>query len=347
MITAIDFGCHEIRSAFRSPKDDKIVNLYTERAEYAVLPAEDRYRQILADKKIPYAECEQSLVVFGNRAEQVRWLSRKPCAPLLADGKIPTVDAPARQILSVLTKAILPPLKPENGSQFCCFSAPVNRSNAGNSEFLSRLIRMHGYIPVECSAGHAVTLATGNETRFSGITILIGADSSQVSISRFGRELASESINVGANWIDNELAEQFKLRTWDESGECYPDFSAIREWKHDPKIHLRNGFSEQEKSLSRLYGVVLTRVARCLKGLLQSSSALKASKERLTVVCAGGATQVGGFAAALTERFVEQDIAGNMVSVRIANDPVTAVVRGLLIQGELEQRRVSDSSVAA
>ncbi len=345
MITAIDFGCHVIRSAFRSTIDRKLVRLYSERAEYAVLPKENRYCQALTDRKISYAECEDSLVVFGNRAEQVRWLSRMPCAPLFMDGKIPTADAPARQILSILTQAILP--KAVVGSAFCCFSGPGGRSMPANSEFLTRLIRMHGYVPVECSAANAVTLATGNETQFSGITIVIGAESSQVSISRFGRELAHETINVGANWIDSELADQFKLRTWDAAGECYPDLAGVRDWKHNPNVHLRNGTGEREKTLSRLYGVLLNRIAKTARSLLQAQAVRAASSERLSVICAGGATQVGGFTGAITERFVDHDITGSILSVRVADDPATAVVRGLLIHGELEQRRSADTSAAA
>ena len=345
MITAIDFGCHVIRSAFRATADEKLVRHYSERAEYVVLPNEVRYHQTLADSKISYAECEDSLVVFGNRAHQAQWLSRIPSAPLFTNGKIPTADAPARQILSILTQAVLP--KPGTGSNYCCFSGPGGKAMAANSEFLACLIRMHGYIPVECSSTNAVTLATGNETQFSGITIVIGAESSHVSVSRFGRELAHETIDVGANWIDGELADQFKLRTWDKSGECYPDLAGVREWKHSQNLYLRSGTGEREKTLSRLYGVLLNRVARSTRSLVQSPVVRATFPQQLSVICAGGATQINGFAGAITECFVDHDIADSILSVQVTDDPSTAVVRGLLIQGELELRPLADSPAAA
>jgi hypoxanthine phosphoribosyltransferase len=40
----------------------------------------------------------------------------------------------------------------------------------------------------------------------------------------------------------------------------------------------------------------------------------------------------------LTERFIEQELADRILSVRIAQDATTAVVRGGLIYGELEVR---------
>lgn len=345
MITAIDFGCYAIRSAYLSSSSPRTVRHFSERSEYAVLPNVDHYRQTLTDKAIAFAECEDSIVVFGNLAEQVRWLSRKPCAPLFADGKIPTADAPARQILSVLTQALLP--KPDGGTNYCCFTCPGGSALPENSEFLSRLVRMSGFIPVECSVANAVTLATGSENQFSGVTIVIGAESSQVNVTRFGREIACDTINIGANWIDRELADQLKLRVYDDAGECYPDLAAVRDWKHDPQVHLRNGMGEREKTLSRLYGVLLNRIAKSVRTLIHSPIVRAKAPDRVSVVCAGGATQVAGFSAALTERFVDHDIASNILSVRVDESPSTAVLRGLLIQGELELKRSSGESNAA
>lgn len=342
MITAIDFGCHSIRSAFRSPDDPKKISLFCERAEYAVLPNTTAHLQALADNMISYALCEDSLVVFGNRASEVRWLSRQPCAPLFTDGRVPREDAPARQILNVLTQALLPRTATES---YCVFSSPAGKDQADNDEFLSRLIRMHGWTPIASTAGNAVMLATGHDTRFTGLSIVVGAESTQLCVSRFGTEVASETLEVGSNWIDSELATQFKMKTWDESGDCYLDLEGVRSWKHDPRIQLRNGVDEREKTLCRLYGVVLNRVAKSVHQLLNSIAVRSAlGDERVAIVCAGGPAETAGFASALTERFVEHDIASQILSVRIAEEPSTAVVRGLLIQGELDQLSASHAA---
>ena len=342
MITALDFGCHSIKSAFRCPDDPRKINLFCERSEYAVLPDTPAHLQALADNLISYAICEDSLVVFGNRASEVRWLSRQPCAPLFTDGRVPREDAPARQILNVLTEALLPTTDEES---FCVFTSPGGNAQADNNEFLSRLIRMHGWTPIASTAGNAVMLATGHDTRFTGVSIVVGAESTQVCVSRFGAEVAGETIEVGSNWIDSELAAQFKMKTWDESGDCYLDLEGVRNWKHDSRIQLRNGVDEREKTLSRLYGVVLNRVAKSVHQLLNSITVRSAlGGERVSIVCAGGATETAEFAGALTERFVEHDIASEILSVRVAEEPSTAVVRGLLIQGELD--RLSSSRAA-
>ncbi|MCA9051542.1 MAG: hypothetical protein KDA89_22545, partial [Planctomycetaceae bacterium] len=338
MITSLDFGSYEIRCAYRTRTDRGRIVLQTERSEYTVLPSQDSFRDTLEEREISYADCDGSLVVFGNNSDFVRWLSRKPCAPLFTDGTIPTDDAPARQILNILTRAMLPRTAGEPGE--CWFTVPGGTRSTQTVEFLSRLIRMHGFQPHYSAAGEAVMLSSGSDCRFTGICIVMGAETCEISISRYGMELASETLHIGSNWIDTELARQFQIHVFDEAGNCYADINRVREWKHEPERHLRNGLTEQEKTLARLYGVVLNQVSKAVATLLRSVSSIPSMKGvRLNVVCAGGPTNINGFAGALTERFVENDIADRIVSIRIAEDAETAVVRGLLIQGELEQRR--------
>ena len=346
MITAIDFGCYAIRSAYRTPSDPMRVTMTTERSEYAVLSNQSSCRETVIERNIPCAECENSTVVFGNHADQVRWLSRKPCAPLFADAAVPTGDAPARQILSVLTEAMLP--KNVGAPNECFFTAPRGRSNRENVIFLEHLMRMHGFVPRYFNAGPSVILSSGSESCFTGVAIVIGAESSEISVNRYGIEIAAATIEVGANWIDTELARQFRIQTWDETGECYLDLEAVREWKHDARMHLRNSVGEREKTLAGLYGAVLNQIARCTRELINSPAVKSAiGNVRLAVICAGGPTQIGGFASALTERFVEHETADQILSIRTADDPETAVVRGLLIQGELEERRLRPTVKAA
>lgn len=345
MITAIDFGCNTIRSAHRNTASATI-KLIQERSEYAVLPDRDSYREALSERQIAFGECDDSLVVFGNRAAQVRWLSRIPCAPLFTDGGVPTTDAPARQMLHVLTQAMLP--DPNDGTNYCCFTVPGGSAKKNCHEFLSRLIRMQGFEPVAVSSVESAVLASGGETNFTGATIVVGAESVEIGISRFGVELAQATLAVGGNWIDTEIARQFKFQVWDEAGECYLDLHAVREWKHNDRIHLRNGVGEREKTLARLYGAVLNQTARAVRQLLQSPAVKSAlGNQRLAVVCAGGATKIAGFSGAMTERFVDHDIASEILSVKTVADPENAVVRGLLIHGELELRKLNADKAAA
>ena len=113
-------------------------------------------------------------------------------------------------------------------------------------------------------------------------------------------------------------------------------------------MHLRKCTDDRERALSRLYGVVLDRVARAVRRLIDSPQVSSVLKDaRFTVVCSGGPTLVGGFAGALTDRFVEQDSADRILAIRVLDDPSMSTIRGLLIFGELESRRAEPISFAA
>jgi len=246
----------------------------------------------------------------------------------------------------VLAEAMLPQNVSEPTN--CFFTAPRGRLNRENVIFLERLIRMHGFVPHYFNAGPAAILSSGSESCFTGVAIVIGAESSEISVNRYGIEIAGATIEVGANWIDTELARQFRIQTWDETGECYLDLEAVREWKHNSGTHLRNAIGERGKTLARLYGTVLNQIARSTRELINSPAVKSAmGNDRLALICAGGPTQIGGFASTLTERFVEHETADRILSIRTADDPETAVVRGLLIQGELEERRLRPTVKAA
>lgn len=336
MSTAIDFGCYEIRSAQCTDAARHLI-VRRERSEYVVLPNDPIHSETVRSSGVPAAVCEDSLVVFGNRVEEVRWLSRRPSAPLFTDGQLPTKDAPARQILNILTEALLP--KQSSGASRCCFLAPQGAQRQQTVDFLSRLIRMNGFEPQLCSGTEAITLACGSDSGFTGISICMGTEATEIGISRFGQELAHQTIDVGANWIDSELARQMKRHVFDEHGDCYLDLESVREWKLGANIHVPAVEDDQQRTLARLYGVVLDRIAGTVRRMIDLPVIADALPEqRFRVLCSGGPTLISGFAGALTEKFVEQETAHRISAIQVIEDPVTATLRGLLILGELDAR---------
>jgi len=337
MITAIDFGCFAIRSAFREDRAGAPISMYSEQSEYVMLPNIERYRQLLDSHAVSRAECEDSLTVYGNQAARARWLSRVPSASIFNGGMVPADDPPARQMLDLLCAAILP--APVGSRNLCAFTVPGSERLDMSREFLGRLIRMRGYEPHPVRAAEAAMLAEGHETSFSGISIVLGAETAEICITRLGVTLDSIAIPVGADWIDIELARQFQIQVFDEEGNAWLDLEAVREWKHSRERNLRNPVGEREKVLARLYLAIADHIAEATQRLLQRASVRSAiGMDRLHVICSGGASQIAGFASALTERFVDHDVASRIQSVRTVDAPDQTVVRGALISAELEAR---------
>lgn len=349
MICAIDFGCFRIRSVYRNPQQPDRLKMYSERSEYTLLKNTDQHRHALEAERVPWAECSEKLVVFGNNASKAQWLSRVPRTALLTDGLVPSDDAPARQMLNILTESIMP--KSPGQNNICVLTVPGVRDGSSqankNEAFLCHLVQMRGYTPVVVNPAEAALLATCSDAAFTGISIVVGAETTTVCVARLGNVLASETISVGGNWIDSEMCRQFKVQMFDESGNAYLDIESIREWKIDTSPHLINAHGDRERQLSRLYSVVQERIVRSISELTAQASVRTAlGKQRLSVMVAGGAVQVHGFADLLTDQLIQHDLADQILAVRTAPDPGTAVLRGVLIYGELESSDFQSEAAA-
>ncbi|HQX53379.1 MAG TPA: cell division protein FtsA [Planctomycetaceae bacterium] len=349
MICAIDFGSCRIRSVFRNPQTPERLSMYSERSEYAMISKTTQHQLAIETQHIPHAECDQALVVYGNHVTDAEWLSRVPNAPLFADGAVPSDDAPARQILMLLTQSMLP--KAEGSRNVCVLTVPGVRDGSDqaqtNEAFLSHLVQMSGFRPFVVDPAEAALLATCSDASFTGLCIVMGAQTTTICIARYGMLVSSETLPIGCNWIDAEIAKHFGVRVFDETGTAFLDIESVRQWKADSRINLKQPTGDRERMLSRLYAVVLDRVTRTVTQMLASASARSAlHQKRFSVMLAGGGVQAEGFSNLLTEKFIEHDIADRALSIRIASDPETAVVRGALIYGELEARALAVEEAA-
>lgn len=349
MICAIDFGSCRIRSVFRNPQTPERLTMFSERSEYALLTNTEQHRLTLKALAVPYAECDQALVVFGNQAASAQWLSRVPRTALLAGGLIPSDDAPARQMLGLLTESMLP--VSSSAHNLCVMTVPGLRDGSDqakkNEAFLHRLVQMRGYQPLAVNSAEAALLATCSDAAFTGISLVMGAETTTICIARLGMLIASETIAIGGNWIDTELAKNFRVQMFDETGTAYLDIESIRQWKIESRVNLMNPLGNREQMLLRLYTIVVDRVSRTVTQLLNSPHVRHPlGKQRLSVMIAGGAVMVDGIVNLLTEQFIQHDIADRILSVRVASDPETAVVRGALMIGELESRALKSEAAA-
>ncbi len=349
MICAIDFGSCRIRSVFRNRRTPERLKMFSERSEYAMLANTEQHRMTLERQAVPHAECDQALVVFGNHAASAQWLSRVPRTSLLTDGIVPTNDPPARQILSLLTESMLP-AHHEPGS-LCVFTVPGPRDGSDqakkNEAFLYRLVQMRGYRPLLVNPAEASLLATCSDAAFTGISIVMGAETTTICIARYGIVVATETLTIGGNWIDAELARQFRIQMFDEAGTAFLDLCKVREWKFENGVSLTNSLGDRERLLGRLYKVVLDQVTATVGRMLVAPRVRAVlNRQRLAVMLAGGAVMVDGFADVLTEQFIQHEIAERILSLRVAADPETAVVRGALIYGELESRALTTEGAA-
>ncbi|MEZ6039028.1 MAG: hypothetical protein R3C20_00885 [Planctomycetaceae bacterium] len=350
MITAIDFGCSRIRSVFRNPANPARLNLFVERSEYALIEETEQHHRTLQESNIPYAVCDQSLAVVGNRARDCQWLSQLPLTPLMIDGIVPSNDPPARQMLHLLTAAMLPPA--DGLTNLCAVVVP----NAGidpqqdmnNRDFLLRLVRMQGYEPFAVSAAEASVLACGASAGFTGISVVIGAESTDICVTRFGMPLASTTLPFGCNQIDTEIAQHFKMFRWSKSGDMFLDMDSVADWKKNGQVSVSKPVGDRERILAGTTSLVLDQIVGGIRDLLRRGPVTaQLAGKRIPILLSGGGSLLNGVSDLLTERLIQQDLASMISAVRLVADPEFAVIRGALIHAELEARAQLTRSVAA
>jgi hypothetical protein len=333
MSVSVDFGSHEIRSLVRAGVGSRL-RLTSVRSEYILIPDAQAARRMLREEGLPHAICGSGLAVFGPGVANAEWLSRGPAIPLFTNGRIPTHDSLARQILAVLTESILP--EPSVRGATCIVSVPgaglPGNLQESNADFLGHLIQLRGYQPVFLRSAEAVLLAAGVSTAFSGVCIAAGAESTACCVARQGRVMAENGIPLGGRWLDSELAREFGEWIWDESGERHANAGAMERWRLGTRGAEARPAAERSPALSRLVSLITRRLAAAIVEALRAAAV---DWVEVPVLLAGGLGLMPEFCQSLHAELAADGRTFRLLTVA---DPETAVVRGGLIYGELASR---------
>jgi hypothetical protein len=336
MSIALDVGVHRLRSLRR--QDGRLLGRGC-RTLYAALADTQSSRQLLGQMQIPYATCEDNLAVMGDAAAEFSRLFKVPSVSLLANGKLPHDDPPARQIIGSLVEALIP--EPRHPNEICCMTLPGISSaqrSAGRRayEFLTRLVKLRGYTPLVLASSMAVILAELVGESFTGIGLSLGAASCKVSLAHRGLELACCSIPVGGNWIDEELALQNNDYAWDTSGNRYLDTESASQWKESLSRSILHPADAREQFLSNLYRELVSHVVTEAARNFATVANVGDLPQPVSVVVVGGTARIAGFDKLLEQIWRATPFPLATKEFRVVADSDYTVARGCLINAELE-----------
>jgi pilus assembly protein FimV len=346
MSIALDIGAFRMKSLRR--EGERLVARGS-RCAHSVLPDNTASRNALDRAQLQYATCEESLLLFGDSAEDFARLFQSPCLSLLTAGHIPHDDPPARQVLATLVEAALP--EPHTPGEICCLTLPEKRDSAEATdrelEFFSRVVKLRGYEPIVLGAGMAAILAELVDCGFTGMGIDFGAATTEVSLAHRGIELARCVIPRGGNWIDAQLAEQNNEYAFDANGNRYLDTESARCWKEDSARSLNNPADEREAYLVELYSQIIAEVLDEAASTFAANPGVCDVPQPVDIVCTGGMASIGGFSNVF-ERFSQDGrFPVDIGRVRVCAESDYTVARGCLICAELESETRSTTRQAA
>jgi len=308
---------------------------------YCLLPDTEGQRRHLRRAGIHFASCEGNLLLLGQAALEYSRIFRVSPQSLLPFGGLPHHDMLGRQILASQINQLIPNRRGLKHEAICCYSHPqpqpdASELNIERNRFLSQVLHLANYIPLPISAGMAVVLAEMVEQTFSGIALVFGATSSEMTIAWQGRELVRTTAPVGGDWIDDELARRLDRFLFDEEGLRYPDTQLVRMWRErltQPLLHPR---TETDRLICEVYAEFLTDcLATCLEGI-PSVAGLPSGP--WPMICAGGVTRTNGFKTLLQRVLQELDLPFSISQVRVAMHNDFTIARGCLANAFLESR---------
>lgn len=339
MSIGLDLGASAFRSLRRGT--DRLIGRSC-RSGYAVLLDSPAQRGLLERASIPYARCDENLVLLGDAAAEFSRTFQAPCLDLLPQGCIPREDPIARQISAILVEALLP--VPETIGEICCFTAPgrvrgQQPEGTDPSEFFTRVMRLRGYVPRRLNAGMALVLAELVPESFTGIGLTLGAAGCDVSLAHCGVEVGHCTISRGGRWIDTQLAEAAGEFCWDVFGNKRLDLDqAARKKEHAAGGDAQASTADRLR-LGDLYRDLVAEIAATMTREFGRALRLHDVRQPLSLICAGGAAELPGFCELLQRQLEIAQFPIKLREIRHCRQesPFT-IARGCLVYAELESQ---------
>ncbi|WP_437188172.1 hypothetical protein SH668x_001602 [Planctomicrobium sp. SH668] len=347
MTAALDFGTDEFRSLRR--EDQQLIARRLP-AVYTVVDDTPANRKALEQTLYPYAIADQSLIVIGDAAVKVSTLMSRPLIPLFNRGKIAEQDAISRQVCAWLIELLLPanPGAPKHCSISLPKMNPTDNTQSAqdwSGKFLEHVVQLQGYQTEVLSQGTALSLAEMNQNEFTGIALVIGADSVQFELMRQSKPVLNVRYPKGTQHLVEQFAHAHKKYLWDHEGNSYLDLASVMNWMQTGDISLSAPQLNQEVWLRDAYAELLISTFIAAKHKLHFCND-PILKRPLQMVVSGGSMQLHGLLDLTGEVLKMCDLPVQIHTVRTASFEPYSVARGLLIQATLNAGEKVDHTLA-
>jgi hypothetical protein len=343
MNSALELGVREFRSLRR--EGERLIGRRCPCA-YVALPQGPAEQRLLDQARIGYSACNGSLLVLGQPALDLASSLKLPCLNPFENNRLASNDAISRQVAAALIEAVLAPRTAT--VHRCAMTAPgeyaAKKTGISTGSTLTQFVRLQGCAPTILSASYAVGLAELGRQSLTGIAFHFGAGECQASLLQQGRELVHVGIPRGEDSLMNDMARQQGKYIWDYEGNCYLHQTAAREWKELARPSLERPVDEQSHAWSELVTELVNELIGLLIAEVADVPGIMSPRGRFSVVYAGSLCDADGFEELLESVLDGNGLSATQIAIRPASDLQNAVVRGLLIYGEVMARDEAEAA---
>jgi hypothetical protein len=300
--------------------------------------------QILKQNKWQYVSDGKNYYIIGNDSLKVSRLFpeieiRRP----MQNGVLNKGEEKKMLIMASMIENIIGKTEDDNSLVCFCVSSEVIDAKIDNifhQKRLEGMIERLGFKTKCIDEGmgvlfseRPVAIVDGEEIPYSGIAISFGAGRTNIVLAYRGLQILGMSCNRGGDFIDKKVSEQ--------TSSPLSSIINIKEKKLD-----FNNIDYDDDILFCLDVYYKNLIEYVFKNFAKKCKNVKSEFDSpLDIVIAGGTASPPGFRDKVESVVRELDLPFDIKDVKISDDPRNAVVKGLLTQAIISQKKLKEKAI--
>lgn len=327
IVRAIDPGTANLKLAWRNAAGG--IETARMRNCFLSITPDDFTRKMLTTLNVAQFETESGVVIAGDPAHELAATFGKTTRRPMHQGVISPGEADAIPMIGKMVERLLKVAGPVEGNEkpLAIYSIPASPVDMPfdivfHKSIIEGVLGNCGYEARPITEGHAVVLSELGDEQFTGIGISLGGGMVNACVAYRSVPVITFSTTRAGDYID--------IRASQATGEVPPRIATIKE-----KMDLGNPKDRYEFAIQAYYRDVLTYAMQQIAKRFSEGRDMPKFQSPVTIVASGGTAAVTGFVDLFRKTFEEMNFPIPIKEVRVAKDPIFAVVRGALVYGSL------------
>lgn len=335
MAKGLDVGtCFLVGASHTDESGMGDVQVKSVRDSFLDLENEQGTRTMLKLNRVPFIEKDDTLFVIGDAALRMANILKKEIRRPLSKGVIAAGEREAEKILLVLLKEVVG--EPSKPGEVVYFSVPASPIDAPmdvvyHEAIFKKILTQLGFTAVAMNEAAAVVYANAAAENFTAMGISFGAGMSNVALLYQTMIGMKFSCARGGDWIDEGAARA--------TGRLQSQIMAIKEQGVD-LLNTRAGDTKTEREREAIvvyYRNLIHYVVDAIKKEFRKSESSVQIDSPIPIIISGGTSKAGNFLEFFKQEFAKiKDFPFEVSEIRMAEDPLADVAKGLLIAASLD-----------
>lgn len=196
---------------------------------------------------------------------------------------------------------------------------------------IEEVLHLNGFTPRPVHPATALAWGELQDRAFTGVAVVIGAESIQVAITQQGAPIFEGTFARGFRSIEQRFALNRHRYLWDQKGNRYLDMQGVRDWVRNSEIDLRTPRTGDDLWLKKHYGQLLADAWGSMLPELYRLRKHPTLSKRIPILLSGGPTALAGTEELFAEVLERSCLPLRPAEFRISEHGPFGVARGVLV----------------